>query len=153
MMKLEPAARKETGFVALWVAIAILPVQGVFVLLKEWDYTVLLGSILGSITAIVNFALMCLMVQKAVMQDRKQAKNTVQLSQGLRLMGQGLVLVTAACLPMVFSIWSTAISLLVPRAVITLREFLPARHYSASDPSDRDASPLIDEEFDDLIDD
>jgi len=144
MMRLDSASRQETGFVALWVTIAILPVQGAFILLKEWDYTVLLGSVLGSITAIVNFVLMCLMVQKAVTQDRKQAKNTIQLSQGLRLMAQGLVLVLAACLPMVFSIWSTAIPLLVPRAAITLREFLPARR--SSDRSD-------DDDFSDLIDD
>lgn len=146
MMRLDSASRQETGFVALWVTIAILPVQGAFILLKEWDYTVLLGSVLGSITAIVNFVLMCLMVQKAVMQDRKQAKNTVQLSQGLRLMAQGLVLVLAACLPMVFSIWSTAIPLLVPRAAITLREFLPARR-SSDRSDDDDFSNLIDDNF------
>ena len=146
MMRLDSASRQETGFVALWVTIAILPVQGAFILLKEWDYTVLLGSVLGSITAIVNFVLMCLMVQKAVTQDRKQAKNTVQLSQGLRLMAQGLVLVLAACLPMVFSIWSTAIPLLVPRAAITLREFLPARR-SSDRSDDDDFSNLIDDNF------
>lgn len=146
MMRLDSASRQETGFVALWVTIAILPVQGAFILLKEWDYTVLLGSVLGSITAIVNFVLMCLMVQKAVMQDRKQAKNTIQLSQGLRLMAQGLVLVLAACLPMVFSIWSTAIPLLVPRAAITLREFLPARR-SSDRSDDDDFSNLIDDNF------
>lgn len=149
MMKLDPAARKETGFISLWVAIAIAPVQAAFVLLKEWDYTVLLGSVLGSIAAILNFVLMCLMVQKAVIQDRKQAKNTVQLSQGLRLLGQGLILVLAACLPMVFNLWATAIPLLVPRAAITVREAQPERLRS----SDSRSNSLIDEEVDDLIDD
>lgn len=148
MMKLDPAARKETGFISLWVAIAFLPIQAAFVLLKEWDYTVLLGCALGSITAILNFVLMCLMVQKAVMQDRKQAKNTVQLSQGLRLMAQGLILVLAACLPMVFNLWATAIPLLVPRAAITVRETQPERRRS-SDHSDRGSNALIDDLMDD----
>ena len=151
MMRLDPASRKETGYVALWVAIAILPVQAFFVLIKEWNYAVLSGSVMGSVTAVCNFALMCLMVQKAVTQSEKQAKSTIQLSQGLRLMAQGLVLVTAACLPMVFNIWATAIPLLVPRAAVTVRESLAARRGYPSDGSNDNESNLID--VDDILDD
>ena len=119
MARLDPVVRKETGFVALWVAVAILPVQVAFWLLGAWDYTVLLGSVLGSVTAVGNFLLMCLMIQRAVTQTEKQAKNTVKLSQSLRLMLQGLMLVLAACLPRVFNIWAVAIPLLIPRLAIS----------------------------------
>lgn len=120
MSRMDPVVRKETGYITLWVAVAILPVQVVFWLLGRWDYTVLLGSLLGSATAVGNFLLMCLMVQKAVTQTQKQAKNTVRLSQSGRLMMQGLMLALAAVLPC-FNLWSAAIPLLVPRIAVGFR--------------------------------
>ena len=133
MAKLDPVVRKETGFVALWVAVAILPVQVAFWLLGAWEYAVALGSVLGSVTAIGNFLLMCQMIQRAVVQTEKQAKNTVKLSQSLRLMLQGLMLVLAACLPRVFNIWAVAIPLLIPRLVISARELVRAKKNPAPD--------------------
>ena len=99
MAKLDPVIKKETTYVALWVLAACMMTQGVCVLLGWWSLSVLLGSLLGGITAVGNFLLMCLMVQKAVTQTEKQAKNTGKLSQSLRLMMQGLMLVLAAALP------------------------------------------------------
>ena len=133
MARLDPVVQKETGFVALWVAVAILPVQVAFWLLGAWDYTVLLGSVLGSVTAVGNFLLMCLMIQRAVTQTEKQAKNTVKLSQSLRLMLQGLMLVLAACLPRVFNIWAVAIPLLIPRLAISARELIRAKKNPSPD--------------------
>ena len=127
MARLDPVVRKETGFAALWVAVAILPVQGVFLLLQRWDYTVLLGSV----TAVGNVLAVGLMVQTAVSQTEKQAKNTVRLSQGGRLLLQGLILVLAACLPQVFHLWATAIPLLVPRIAVSIREKVAAKHAPA----------------------
>lgn len=133
MARLDPVIRKEIGFVALWVGVAILPVQAVFALLGLWNDTILWGSLLGSITAVGNFLLMCLMVQKAVTQTEKQAQNTVKLSQGLRLVMQGLVLVLAACLTQVFNLWATAIPLLIPRVAISLREWVRAKRNPSPD--------------------
>lgn len=146
MARFDPVIRKEIGFITLWVGIGILPVQVVFWLLGAWEYAILLGSVLGSITAIGNFLLMCLMIQRAVTQTEKQAKNTVKLSQSLRLMLQGLMLVLAACLPRVFNIWATAIPLLIPRIAISLREWIHAK----KNPSpDRPAIGWDDEDEDD----
>ena len=133
MKRIDPVVRRETGNVALWVAVAILPVQALFLLLGRWNYAVLLGSLLGSLTAIGNFLMMGLMVQKAVTQTKKQAKNSVQLSQGLRLIAQGLILVLAACLPNVFNIWATAIPLLVPRIAVSARELWNAKRNPSPD--------------------
>lgn len=121
MARIDPTVRKETLNVALWVGVAILPVQAVFLIAGWWDLSVLLGSLLGSATAIGNTLLVGLMVQKAVTQAEKQAKNTIRFSQGGRLLMQGAVLVLAAVLPGVFNIWAAAIPLLVPRIAVSIR--------------------------------
>lgn len=146
MAKLDPVVKKEAVYVAAWVLIACALIQGVCLAVGWWSLPVLLGSLLGGVTAAGNFLLMCRMVQKAVTQTEKQAQNTVKLSQGLRLMMQGLVMVLAAVLPTVFNIWTTAIPLLIPRVAITLRELRNAK----KNPSpDRPAIGWDDEEEED----
>lgn len=127
MARFAPAVRKEVGFAALWVGIGILPVQLVFWLLGLWDYTVLLGNLLGSATAVANVLMVGWMVQTAVNQTQKQAKNTVRLSQGGRLLLQGLILVLAGCLPQVFHLWATVIPLLIPTLAVRIRELAAAK--------------------------
>ena len=144
--RMDPIVKKETTYVAMWVLACCLLMQGVCLLLGWWSLSVLLGGLLGGVTAVVNFLLMCRMVQKAVLQDPKQAKNTVKLSQGLRLIMQGLILVVAACLPTVFNLWATAIPLLVPRIAISLREWLNAKRNPSPD---RPAIGWDDEDEDD----
>ena len=129
---LDPVIKKEVTYVAEWVLAACMLTQGVCLVVSWWSLPVLLGSLLGGATAIGNFLLMCQMVQKAVLQDPKQAKNTVKLSQGLRLMMQGLILVLAAVVP-VFNIWAAAIPLLIPRIAITVREWLNAKRNPSPD--------------------
>ena len=133
MAKLDPVVKKETASVAVWVLAGCMLIQGVCLVAGWWSLPVLLGALLGGVTAVGNFLLMCRMVQKAVTQTEKQAKNTVQLSQGLRLMMQGLILVLAAVLPQTFNIWTTAIPLLIPRIAITVREWLGAKRNPSPD--------------------
>ncbi len=145
MAKMDPVVKRETEYVAIWVMAVCILIQGVCLVLHWWNLPVLFGSLLGGVTAIGNFMLMCRMVQKAVLQDPKQAKNTVKLSQGLRLMMQGLILVLAAVVP-VFNIWAAAIPLLIPRIAISLRELRNAK----KNPSpDRPAIGWDDEDEDD----
>lgn len=132
MAKLDPVIKKETTYVGWWVFAACMMTQGVCLLLGWWSLSVLLGSLLGGVTAVGNFLLMCLMVQKAVIQTEKQAKNTVKLSQSLRLMMQGLMLVLAAVIP-VFNIWTAAIPLLIPRIAISVRELRNAKRNPSPD--------------------
>ena len=146
MTRIDPTIRRETGYVSLWVTAAILPVQAVFLLLGRWDYTVLLGSLLGSVTAVGNFLLVGLMVQTAVTQTEKQARNTVRLSQGGRLLLQGLILVAAAVLPW-FNIWAAAIPLLVPRVAVSVRARRTKDDQSPSaEAEDPDDDPYDDDE-------
>ena len=61
-----PAVRKETAYVALWTVGLSALTELVFVLIGQWDYTVLLGNLLSGDIAVLNFFLMGLAVQKAV---------------------------------------------------------------------------------------
>ena len=146
MAKTDPVIQKEVNYVALWVLAACMLTQGVCLVAGWWSLPVMLGSLLGGVTAVGNFLLMCLMVQKAVTQTEKQAKNTVKLSQSLRLMMQGLMLVLAAVLPSVFNIWTAAIPLLIPTIAIRIREL---RRAKANPSPDRPAIGWEDDEEED----
>ena len=124
---LDPVIKKETVYVAVWVLAGCMLTQGVALLVGWWHWSVLWGSLLGGATAVGNFLLLCLMVQRAVTQTEKQAKNTIKLSQGLRLVMQGLILTLAACLPGVFNLWAAAIPLLIRRIAISAREMVRAK--------------------------
>ena len=129
---LDPVIKKETAYVAVWVLAGCMLTQGVALLVGWWHWSVLWGSLLGGATAVGNFLLLCLMVQRAVTQTEKQAKNTVKLSQGLRLMMQGLILVLAASLS-VFNIWAAAIPLLIPRIAVSIKELVNAKRNPSPD--------------------
>ena len=143
---LDPVIKKEVVYVAEWVLAACMLTQGVCIVAGWWSLPVMLGNLLGGVTAVGNFLLMCRMVQKAVSQDKKQAANTVKLSQSLRLMMQGLVLVLAAVLPAVFNIWTAAIPLLIPTIAIRIREW---RRAKANPSPDRPAIGWDDEDEED----
>ena len=131
--RMDPIVKKETEYVAIWVMAGCILMLGVCLVLHLWSIPVLLGSVLGGATAVGNFLLMCRMVTKAVTQDEKRAKNTVKLSQGLRLIMQGAILVLAASLPTVFNIWTAAIPLLIPRIAVSVKEFVNAKRNPSPD--------------------
>lgn len=137
-MTLSPAVKKETGYVTLWVAIAILPVQAVFLLCRWWDWAVLWGCLLGSATAVGNFLLMACTVQRALDRDKKKAAQTIQLSQSGRLLAMGAVLVLAGVLKgadgnPVFNLWSTIVPLLVPQLAVRIRNWKLAKDNPSPD--------------------
>ena len=123
MNKIDPIVRKETGYIALCVLAGSLLTQGVCLIAGWWSLPVLLGNLLGAVTAVGNFFAMGLTVQKALGQEKKQAMNTIRLSQGGRLLLQGAVLVLAAVLSF-FNVYTTAIALLLPRVGMLFRSLL-----------------------------
>lgn len=144
MSKIDQVVRRETGYVSLWVLAGCLLIQGVCLVAGWWSMDVLFGSLLGAATAVGNFFLTGLMVQKAVTQEEKKACNTVRLSQGGRLLLQGLMLVLGAVF---FNIWATAIPLLIPRIAVSVR----ARGIKSGEPrpapaDDPDNDPYNDDE-------
>lgn len=63
-MKVQPAVAAETKKMALGVGVMTALMVAVFLILGKFDYTVLLGAVLGAGAAVGNFFLMALTVQK-----------------------------------------------------------------------------------------
>ncbi|MBQ3040634.1 MAG: ATP synthase subunit I [Clostridia bacterium] len=125
MKKIDPVIWKETGFIALVSFILSVLMQSIFLIISHWvvgawDYTVILGNLLGYLFAVGNFFLMCLTVQKALTKDEKDAANFVRLSQMGRMLLLFLVALAAYFIP-VFNIIAVVIPFLFPRIAIMFR--------------------------------
>ena len=145
-MKLQPAVKAETKKIAAGVMIMTALMIAVFLILRQFDYTVILGALLGSAAAIGNFFLMALTVQKVteampalpkdegeeengedegedknqpLSDEAKQAGKKMQLSYLVRMLALGAVAVIAFTVPF-FHPWATVIPFLFPRIVIAL---------------------------------
>ena len=71
---MDPAVRKQTGYIAVWVAVLSLIMEAVFLILKKWDLSVLFGNLGGAAAAIGNFFLMALIATRAVERGVKSGK-------------------------------------------------------------------------------
>ena len=147
-MTVQPAVKAETKKMALGVGVLSLLMIAVFLVLGKFDYTVLLGAILGCGAAIGNFFLMALTVQKVtddmpvlpqkepaeepegndeeeekeepLSDEAKQMGKKMQLSYTLRMLLLAGIAALAISLP-IFHSWASLIPLLFPRIVIMLR--------------------------------
>lgn len=120
MAKIDETVKKETGYIALWVLIFSLLMQAVFLLLRRWDYTVLLGNLLSGALGICNFLLMGLAVQSAVNKEEKEAKETMRASQSLRTLLLFVVVAIGVLLDC-FNTVAVIIPLFFPRIAIAIR--------------------------------
>lgn len=123
MKKIDPTVRKETRYIALVTVLLGAFQQAVFLIIGKWSFFVLLGGIYGWAAALMNFFLMALTVQKAVSQEEKDAKNTMKLSQSLRLLGLFVLAMIAYLLPFINTI-SAVLPYLYPRIAIYLSPIL-----------------------------
>ena len=121
--KIDPTVRKETLYIASVTGILSLLLQAGFLIAMHWDYTVLLGNLLGAVTAVGNFFLMGITVQKAVAKEKKPASDLMRLSQTMRLLMQLVVAVLGFALPC-FNGYAVILSLFFPRIAIMVRPFL-----------------------------
>lgn len=123
MKKIDETVRKETVYIALVTLILSMLMQSVFLIIHRWDYTVLLGNLLGFAAGVLNFFLMGLTVQKAVLLDEEAAKNKVQISQMLRM----VMLIAFAVIAGVvkcFNLAAFVITLLFPRIAVFFRPYI-----------------------------
>ncbi len=120
MKKVNPIIVKETLYIACWSVIFSMIMQSVFLLIKKWDYTVLLGNVLSLVAGVGNFFLLGLTVQKAVTKEEKDAKQLMKLSQVARLFALFGICVLGAMLSC-FNIIATVLPLIFPRISIILR--------------------------------
>ena len=96
---IDPVVQKETRFIAAVVLILSGLMQIVFLVLGEWDYKVLLGTLWGMLLAVGNFFLMARTVEKAVSLNPEDVKKKVQTSLQLRLAGLVLGCVIGGLVP------------------------------------------------------
>lgn len=117
---------KQTAVIAAGQVIGAAAICGLFALAGYYDRTVLVGSIVGSCIAILNFFLMSMGVMmaadKAEAQDVKGGKSTIRLSFSGRMVLMAVLLVVFAksglCNPL-----SLVLPLVLTRPILTFVEF------------------------------
>ena len=122
-MKLQPESKKEllriaggTALctVAMWVIFAALHLVG----WVRFDYTVVLGSVVGALVAVGNFAGICFVVQKIIDEpDEKRRKAKLQLSHNSRMLMQAVWVIVAIAAPC-FQPFASVLPLFFPRITI-----------------------------------
>ena len=126
---------RETGIVAIGVAVCTAVMMLVFALLGRFDLSVLWGSLAGAVLSIGNFFFMAvgasLAADKAENQDVKGGSLLVRNSYMVRLLI--LLIVIIACAKSgVFNLIALVIPLLFVRPTLTVAEFFRKK---GADPS------------------
>jgi len=118
MKKVDATVQRETLYILSWVLVLSVLLQAVFLVLRQWDITVLLGNALSGAAAVLNFFFMGLTVQKALEKDDKDAKTAMKLSQTYRML---FLVVVAAVGATFLNLWAAVIPLFFPRVAISFR--------------------------------
>lgn len=122
MKKIDQTVLKETGYIASWTLIFSVLMQAIFLVIGKWNYTVLLGNVLSFALAVLNFFLMGLTVQSAVLKEQKEAKTAMKVSQLYRMLLMLIGVIVGVVLP-VFNTWAVVIPIFFPRLAIIFRPF------------------------------
>ena len=127
-MKLQPASKKEVSRMAAGCGVCAVLEIAAFVLLHvcgigSFSYQIITGTLGGTLVAIVNYAMMCLMIQNATgIADEKLMKAKVRGSYNLRKIIQILWVVAAFLIPGI-NVLAAAIPLFFPNVVIYYLQF------------------------------
>ena len=120
MKAIDKTVRQETGYIALCELLLGVLLQAVFLVIGQWNYTVLLGNLLSGGAAVLNFFLMGLTIQEATNREEKNARTLMRLSQSLRM----VALFAAAALGVLLSCFNTVtalVPLFFPRLAVAFR--------------------------------
>ena len=123
MGKIDAVVKKETKYIACWVIIFSLITHAVFLVIGRWDISVLFGNILSGTIGVLNFFLMGITVQKAVVKEEKDAKTLIKLSQTYRMFMMLILVGLGIYLPWLNN-WTVVIPLLFPRIAILIRPLI-----------------------------
>ena len=123
MARINSTVIKETRYIALFSCVLSLLMQAVFlIVLRRFDYTVLLGNLLGLVIGVGNFFFMGIGVQKAVEKDEADARKVMRFSQTARFFGVFILAMAGVLIP-VFDPIALVISIFFPRIAIAARQF------------------------------
>ncbi len=151
-MNLQPASRKEIKRMTIGCGICmLLQLVGFFLLhlmgVIPFTYRVVLGTLGGTMIAIISFVILCLAVQKAVDSENDKAmKARMQMSYNIRLLLQAGWVVIAFLLPC-FQVLAAAAPLLYPTVIIM---YLQSRG-KLVEPSERKNPEDDDDDSDDRL--
>ena len=123
MSKLQPAVKKNIIYIALVDAVLSLIMQLVFFLLSQWDITVLLGNLLGYLGCVLNFTLLCVTVQSAVVKEPDDAKKLIKMSQRLRLLMM-LAIAVVGYFAVCFNLYAVIIPFTFNGIAVVLRTYV-----------------------------
>ena len=139
---MDPAVNKETGYITVWVLLLSLLMEAVFLIIRQWDLSVLFGNLGGAVLAVGNFFLLAYTVSRAVDKGKpEEAAQRVKATATLRLIGVGAL---SALLIGVFktNVFATLIPLLFPRVAIAFRPILDRKRGTGN--TGTEGSALID---------
>ena len=144
MAGMDPAVKKETGYIAVWVVLLSLLMEAVFLIIRQWDLSVLFGNLGTAVIVIANFFILAWVVSKAVAQGQpEKAAARVKASAGLRLIGMG-----ALCALLIgalhTNVWATLIPLLFPRIGLLFRPTIDRKRGVTTTAPGPEGSDLID---------
>ena len=117
---------KQTAIVAAGQAVCVAAMVGIFALLGFFDYTVVLGGLMGAVVAVLNFLFMAigisLAADKAQEQNVKGGKSLVTGSYMLRSVLMFVVLFACAKSGH-FHVITLVLPLVFVRPILTVAEF------------------------------
>ena len=143
-MKKQTLPVRELLAIVIGELITSLIVSGVFLIIKKFDYSVILGLVLGSAVTFINFLVLAIMTNKVTdkflaergdgemdeeeatalaMKYQGQIQNQMKLSFIIRILVMIATFVLAFLLTDVFNVIATMIPLLMTRPIITVSEF------------------------------
>ena len=141
---MDPAVKKETGYITVWVLLLSLLMEAVFLIIRQWDLSVLFGNLGGAVLAVGNFFLLAYTVSRAVDKGKsEEAAQRVKATATLRLIGVGAL---SALLIGVFktNVFATLIPLLFPRVAIAFRPLVDRRRGAESWSGESEGGDLLD---------
>ena len=87
---------RETALLGVGELVCVAAMVGVFAMLGNFDYTVILGGVIGALIAVGNFFFMAIAsnaaADKAAEDDVKTGKSMIKVSYGMRLLIIGVLL-------------------------------------------------------------
>ena len=120
-MKFDPSVKREIGFVTLGTLLLTAAEIGVFCAVGEYTAKVLYGALLSASAGILNFFLLAVTVTRVLTyspEEEAAAKGLMKLSRIARML---FLLAALAVGVLLFSKWSTLITIFFPRIIIGLR--------------------------------
>lgn len=123
MRGVDPIVKRETEYIVVGMLVLGALMQAAFVVIGRWDVSVLRGNALSAAALVGNFFAMALAVQKAVTQEKKQAKRIMQLSNAVRMLAMSALLAVGVLLP-AFNTWAVVIPFAFPHLIVAARSAL-----------------------------